>query len=76
MWKAGVQFVRITQDVFDAAPYDSWYFWWGEDYHSPNLGDVSTPYGYMATYFPLGTVADITSDRLAFYIQDQLDYRK
>jgi hypothetical protein len=70
MWKAGVQFVRITQDVFDAAPYDSWYFWWGEDYHSPNLGDVSTPYGYMATYFPLGTVADITSDRLAFYIQD------
>jgi hypothetical protein len=70
MWKAGVQFVRITQDVFDAAPFDSWYFWWGEPYHSPNLGDVETPYGYMATYFPLGTVADIASDRIAFYLQD------
>lgn len=70
MWKAGVQFVRITQDVFDAAPYDSWYFWWGEDYHSPNLGDVATKHGYMAAYDPLGTVADIASNRIAVFLQD------
>ena len=68
--KAGFQFVRIAQDVFDAAPYDSWYFWWGEDYESPNLGTVKTKYGYMAAYDPLGTVADIHSNRYAIYIQD------
>lgn len=68
--KAGFQFVRIGQDVFDAAPYDSWYFWWGENYESPNLGTVETTYGYMAAYDPLGTVADIHSNRYAVYIQD------
>jgi len=70
MVKAGFQFVRIGQDVYDAAPYDSWYFWWGENYESPNLGTVPTKYGYMAAYDPLGTVADIHSNRYAIYIQD------
>jgi len=69
MFKVGAQFVRITQDVFDAAPYDSWYFWWGEDYHSPS-GTIGTTYGYMAAYDPLGTVAAIQSDRFAIYAQD------
>lgn len=70
MWKLGFQFNRIGQDVFDAAPYDSWYFWWGENYESPNLGTVQTQYGYMAAYDPLGTVAKINSNRFAIYLQD------
>ncbi|MFO7865584.1 MAG: carboxypeptidase regulatory-like domain-containing protein [Candidatus Aminicenantes bacterium] len=70
MWKVGFQFNRIGQDVFDAAPYDLWYFWWGENYESPNLGTVETKYGYMAAYDPLGTVAEINSNRMAIYLQD------
>lgn len=70
MWRAGIQYVRIAQDVYDAAPYDSWYYYWGEDYESPNLGTVPTEYGWMTAYDPLGTVADIHSDRIALYLQD------
>jgi len=78
MLKAGVQFVRITQDVFDAAPYDSWYFEWMQPYQSPTydigIGDtfrgITNDYGVMYAYDPLGTVADIASNRVAIYLQD------
>ncbi len=78
MWKAGIQWVRITQDVFDAAPYDSWYFWWLEPYQSASydipIGDTfrgqTNDYGYMAAYDPLGTIAAISSNRIALYLQD------
>ena len=78
MLKAGVQFVRITQDVFDAAPYDSWYFEWMQPYQSPSyaigIGDtfrgITNDYGVMYAYDPLGTVADIASNRIAIYLQD------
>ena len=78
MFKAGVQFVRISQDVFDAAPYDSWYFEWMEPYQSPSydipiggtFGTVTNDYGIMYAYDPLGTVAATASNRIAIYLQD------
>ena len=69
MLKAGFQFNRLTQDVYDSAPYDSWYFWWGEDYEGPG-GTQAMPYGYMAAYDPYGTIAKISSNRMALFLQD------
>lgn len=70
MLKAGFQFNRITQDVFDAAPYDSWYFEWGEDYEGPGGVTIPLEYGLMYAYDPLGTVAKINSNRMAIFLQD------
>jgi hypothetical protein len=69
MLKAGFQFNRLTQDIFDAAPYDSWYFEWGHDYEGPS-GTTPTTFGYMMAYDPLGTVAKISSNRMALFLQD------
>lgn len=70
MVKAGFQYVKIAHDVFDAAPYDSWYFSWGRDYEAASGETIPTKYGYMYAYDPLGTVADVFSNRFAIYLQD------
>ena len=70
VWKAGVQFERIHQDVDDAMPNDYYRFYWGDDYHSPNLGTVDTTYGYLEVREPFGVLAEIESFRWAIFLQD------
>jgi len=70
MLKAGFQFNKLTQDVFNAAPYDYWYFAWGEDYEGPGGVTIPTTYGYMGARDPLGTIANISSNRMAIFLQD------
>ncbi|MFQ6082461.1 MAG: carboxypeptidase regulatory-like domain-containing protein [Candidatus Aminicenantia bacterium] len=70
VFKAGVQFERIHQDVDDAYPYTYYRLYWGYDYHSPNLGTVPTTYGYLEARDPFGVLAEIHSDRWAIFLQD------
>lgn len=70
VWKAGVQFVRIAQDVDSTYPYPYYLYYWGVDYSSPNFGTVPCEYGYVNVYQPLGVIADINSTRWALYLQD------
>lgn len=68
--KAGVQAVRLSQDVDDAYPYDYNRFYWGLDWQSPNLGTVPTTFGYMEVREPFGVIANIYSMRWAIFLQD------
>ena len=70
VFKLGVQYVRLGQDVDDAYPYDYYRLYWGEDYESPNLGTVPTTYGYIEARDPFGTLANINSNRWAIFLQD------
>jgi hypothetical protein len=70
VWKAGIQFVRIGQDVDDAYPYDYNRLYWGVNRTSPNFGVVETKYGYLEAREPFGTIAKIHSDRFALFLQD------
>jgi len=70
VWKAGVQFERIHQDIDSAYLYTYYNIFWGDDYHSPNLGTVPTTYGYLEARWPFGTLAEISSYRWAVFMQD------
>jgi hypothetical protein len=71
VFKAGVQAVRLAQDVHDGYAYDYNRFYWGLDYISFfGLGTVETEYGYMEAREPYGTIADFRSDRIAIFLQD------
>jgi hypothetical protein len=70
VFKAGVQYVRLAQDVDDAYPYvyNRWY--WGLDYISPVGDTTETMYGYLHARQPFGSIANIHSDRYALFLQD------
>jgi len=70
VWKAGVQFERIHQDVDNAYSFTYYRLYWGDDYHSPNLGTVPTTFGYLEARWPFGVLAEINSDRWAVFLQD------
>jgi hypothetical protein len=70
VWKAGLQFERIHQDVDNAYPNTYYRLYWGDDYHSPNLGTVPTTYGYLEARWPFGTLAEVKSYRWALFLQD------
>ncbi|MBS3819837.1 TonB-dependent receptor, partial [bacterium] len=70
MFKAGVQFNRIYEDVLEGAPYDLWLYYWGQNYEGVKVPRRDTEWGYMAAYDPYGTIAEINSDRWALYAQD------
>lgn len=70
VWKVGLQFERIRQEVNDAYLFDYFRFYWGDDWSSPNLGTVPTTFGYLEAREPFGVVADINSNRWAFFAQD------
>ncbi len=70
VWKAGVQFERIHQDVDNAYATTYYRLYWGDDYHSPNLGTVPTTLGYLEARWPFGVIAEIHSDRWAMFLQD------
>jgi hypothetical protein len=71
VWKAGIQFVRIAEDVDDAYVYDCNYFYWGLNYLSPATNSTTTTeHGYLMVREPLGSIANIHSDRYAIFLQD------
>ncbi len=70
VWKAGVQFERIHQDVDNAYALTYYRLYWGDEYHSPNLGTVDTTFGYLEARWPFGVLAEIHSDRWAMFLQD------
>ncbi len=70
VWKAGVQFERIHQDIDDSYQNTYYRLYWGDDYHSPNLGTVPTTFGYLEARWPFGTLAEIESFRWALFLQD------
>lgn len=71
VWKIGFQFVKLGVDKDDAYPYNYNRLYWGDDFESPNTGQtIPTDLGYVEVRSPFGSIADITSSRYAFYIQD------
>jgi hypothetical protein len=71
VFKAGIQAVRLGQDINDAYLYDYNLLYWGLDYISPvGSGTYETEYGYMRTIEPLGLLATAHSDRFAIFLQD------
>jgi hypothetical protein len=70
VFKAGIQAVRLAQDINDAYAYDINNFYWGVDYISPVSGTHETEYGYLQVIDPYGLVAAAHSDRFAIFLQD------
>lgn len=68
--KAGVQFVRIANDLNNGYQYDLYQIYWGLNYSSPNFGIRPTKYGYVTTWEPYGNLGDAHSDRWALFLQD------
>ena len=70
VFKAGIQYVRLGQDVDNAYPYvyNRWY--WGLNYISPVGATTETMYGYLHARQPFGSIANIHSDRYAIFLQD------
>ncbi|MCP5107936.1 MAG: TonB-dependent receptor, partial [bacterium] len=68
--KGGYQLVRIGIDLEEGLVTDYCYYYWGHDYQSPNLGNVSTNLGYVEILEPYGTQAAAHSIRQALYMQD------
>jgi len=68
--KAGFNWNRLHRDQFDAIAHQYYYFYWGVDYSSPNLGLVPTQYGYFDAVDPLGYIKKPYANRYNAYIQD------
>ncbi|MFW6128923.1 MAG: TonB-dependent receptor [Candidatus Aminicenantaceae bacterium] len=79
-WKAGIQGVRIDQDIDDSYKYDYILFGWGKTLHWPDGTDYSGEYGYYGVRGAFedenhpkrafGTFANPHSYRWAIYLQD------
>ncbi len=73
-FKAGYQFVRLTNDMDDTFTYGRFSFNWGQDYYIPGQEDVfyMGEYGYYTVYkYPdYGRYGKVNSYRHAFYLQD------
>ena len=74
-WKAGAQFVRVTDDINALCPYPMIILRIGRAFnYDTALGAVEPgymgKYGYYENRTPFGTLADARSDRFALYIQD------
>jgi hypothetical protein len=70
VFKAGVQYIRIGQDLDSAYPFDYNRFYFGVNRTSPNFGVVETKYGYLDAREPFGSIANINSIRYALFLQD------
>ena len=71
VFKAGIQYVRLAQDVDSAYPYAYNRWAWGLNYISPTGGGTTeTMYGYLQVRQPFGSIANIHSDRYAIFLQD------
>jgi hypothetical protein len=70
VWKLGVQYVRVEQDIDDGYPFLYNRFYWGDDYEHPYEGTIPTTLGYVEVRYPFGTVANPHSNRWALYLQD------
>ena len=70
VFKAGVQYVRIEEDIDDGYPFLYNRFYWGDDYEHPTAGTMPTTLGYVEVRYPFGTLANPHSNRFALYIQD------
>jgi hypothetical protein len=75
MFKGGLQYYRIAQDVSDAYLKDYIMFYWGQSFTNQFTGVyIKGTYGYyrVVTAHPggYGTVADISSARYALFFQD------
>jgi len=68
--KAGFNWDRNQRDTWWALAHDYYYFYWGVDYSSPNLGNVPTKYGYFEAVDPAGDIYAPNTDRYSFYVQD------
>ncbi|MFO7865191.1 MAG: TonB-dependent receptor [Candidatus Aminicenantes bacterium] len=75
-WKAGVQWVRLHQNIDDTIKYPYFQFGWDSDFQYIDTGErVRGEYGYYAVRGgeftgPYGTFAEVYSNRWAFFIQD------
>ena len=73
-FKAGFQFVRLTDDLDYTYPYEYFQFGWGQDYFIFGAEDVLYKGAYgMYAVSEVGDYGDFgktVTDRLAFYIQD------
>jgi hypothetical protein len=75
--KMGFGWNQVFMDkIEDAINTEYWYFYWKQPdgtnaIYTTGDGTVhNTTYGYARALGPYGTIADLTSDRFSFYIQD------
>ena len=76
--KTGFHWNHLGSDKFEnASQTEYWRFYWKQpddganSYYTAGDGTVyETTYGYVREYGPQGTIADLASDRLSFYVQD------
>lgn len=68
--KAGFNWYRLHRNQYDAITQPYYYFYWGVNYTSPNLGNVPTQYGYLDAVEPLGYIKQPYANRYNAYIQD------
>ena len=80
-WKAGVQWVRLGQDIDATGSYPYVFLAWGRKFSNASLQvtDVTGKYGYYSVragldpagkLYPYGDLANVNSTRWAMYIQD------
>jgi outer membrane receptor protein involved in Fe transport len=69
MLKAGVQFDRIGNDVYDGYQKQRVRFYWGDTYAATDGSVYSSPYGYLRAYY-IATMGDIHSNNLGLFVQD------
>jgi hypothetical protein len=75
-WKAGLQWVRLHEDIDDTIKYPYFQFGWDSDFQYIDTGErVRGKYGYYAVRGgeftgPYGTFANVFSNRWALFIQD------
>ncbi len=68
--KAGFNWTRAHRQNYSGLAQDYYYFCWGQDYWSPNLGDVPTEFGYFYVVDPGADMYSVNSDRYNLYLQD------
>jgi outer membrane receptor protein involved in Fe transport len=67
--KAGVQFDRIGNDVYDGYQKQRVRFFWGDSYAATSGEVYASPYGYMRAYY-IATMGDIHSIDWGLFVQD------
>jgi outer membrane receptor protein involved in Fe transport len=67
--KAGVQFNRIGNDVYNGYQKQRVLFYWGDAYAATDGTLYPSPYGYARAYY-IATTGDIRSDNWGLFAQD------
>jgi hypothetical protein len=70
VFKAGVQLVKIGNDVNSAYTYDYNRYYWGRPYQAADATTHTTTLGYVDVREPYGVDGKISSNRWAVYLQD------